>query len=134
MLYKETKVYYDGSHYVAIPHTTKKKSITTRKPDEQFEVPDNKDDTNTVLTQQKCRTVARKEVFEESYKEAQTLPKKERKAYIASKISDLFQDKEEIDEYVSSNIHRKKNNLSQKRVRMLRKVHLMGFNYFCTVT
>lgn len=137
MPYKETKVYFDGSHYVAIPHTTKKKSFAKKIPDDQFVVPEKTDDipvTDTDLTPQKSRTVTRKDVFEESYKEALNLPKKERKEYIASKISDLFQDKEEIDEYVSFNIHRKKNNLSQKRVRMLRKAHLMGFNYFCTFT
>ena len=46
----------------------------------------------------------------------------------------LFENQDDVKEYVTSNMHRKKNNLSAKRVRMLRKAHLMGFNYFCTFT
>ena len=34
MPYGETKVYFDGSHYIAIPHTTRPNLRRTKTPDE----------------------------------------------------------------------------------------------------
>ena len=35
MIYRESKVYFDGSHYIAIPHTNRPPS-NRRKPVEEF--------------------------------------------------------------------------------------------------
>lgn len=35
MIYRESKVYFDGSHYIAIPHTNRPPS-KRRKPVEEF--------------------------------------------------------------------------------------------------
>ena len=40
MAYGETKVYFDGSHYIAIPHTTRPTRRRARLPEEQVEVKD----------------------------------------------------------------------------------------------
>ena len=140
MPYKETKVYYDGSHYVAIPHTKGRKRKIIRKPDEEFIIMKTSDGESprgspvASSPPTEGRKITRKELFEEGYKEAQNLPRKQRAEYIAGKVKVLFENQDDVKEYVTSNMHRKKNNLSAKRVRMLRKAHLMGFNYFCTFT
>lgn len=140
MPYKETKVYYDGSHYVAIPHTKGKKRKAVRKPDEEFIITKTSDGESprgspvASSPPTEGRKITRKELFEEGYKEAQNLPRKQRAEYIAEKVKATFKDQDGVKEYVTSNMHRKKNNLSARRVRMLRKAHLMGFNYFCTFT
>ena len=140
MPYKETKVYYDGSHYVAIPHTKGRKRKAVRKPDEEFIIPKTSDGESprgspvASSPPMEGRKVTREELFEEGYKEAQSLPKRQRADYIAEKVKATFKDQDGVKEYVTSNMHRKKNNLSARRVRMLRKAHLMGFNYFCTFT
>ena len=40
MLYGETKVYFDGSHYIAIPHTTRPSKKRPKPPEEYVEVKD----------------------------------------------------------------------------------------------
>lgn len=42
MTYKESKVYYDGSHYIAIPHTESKKHYRPKPPKEEITVVRNK--------------------------------------------------------------------------------------------
>ncbi len=38
MSYGECKVYFDGSHYIAIPHTTRPSRRRFRPPEEEIEV------------------------------------------------------------------------------------------------
>ena len=40
MSYGETKVYFDGSHYIAIPHTTRPSKKRPKPPEEYVEVKD----------------------------------------------------------------------------------------------
>ena len=42
MAYGETKVYFDGSHYIAIPHTTRPSKKRYKPPEETVEVKDEK--------------------------------------------------------------------------------------------
>ena len=130
MPYKETKVYYDGSHYVAIPHTTGRKRPRKYRPDEIVEVLKKSNSTGPP----EVKKTTKKEMFDESYKEAQSLPKGQREKHLKETMSQVIQDKEEAQAFVEANVHRKQNNLSARRVRMKRKANLMGFNYFCTFT
>ena len=50
MAYGEAKVYFDGSHYIAIPHTTRPTRRRARLPEEQVEVKDANADTETEST------------------------------------------------------------------------------------
>ena len=38
MSYAETKVYFDGSHYIAIPHTTRPTKKRPKKPEDRKSV------------------------------------------------------------------------------------------------
>lgn len=115
MPYKNTKVYYDGSHYITIPPERFPRAKKRRKPKQP------KPDT-------------RKEKFETAYLESKALPKRERKDFITEKLKDTFSTEEETTAYVERNIERKKVNAAKRRTRLMRKVYLQQWNFFVTFT
>lgn len=124
MPYRETKVYFDGGHYIAIPsenfpsNTRKRKKLKPPKP---------KQNENTPPTP--------KDKFETAYAESQSLPKRERKRYIKEKLKDEFQTAEQLKEFVASNIERKKINAYKRNTRLWRKIYTQGeWHYFVTFT
>lgn len=119
MLYQKSKVYYDGSHYIAIPQENFKRKQFNRKR--------SKTTTTTIVDQAKQK-------FETAYAESQSLPKRERKKYIAEKMRSEFSTTEQAIDYIEQNIERKKNNLAKRRVRLWRKIYLQEWNYFVTFT
>lgn len=119
MLYQKSKVYYDGSHYIAIPQENFKRKQFNRKR--------SKTTTTTIVDQTKQK-------FETAYAESQSLPKRERKKYIAEKMRGEFSTTEQAIDYIEQNIERKKNNLAKRRVRLWRKIYLQEWNYFVTFT
>lgn len=75
-----------------------------------------------------------KDIFNELYKYAIHLPKKERNEYYRDNLLPFFSDEESMNGFIQSNIERKKRNLILRRIRMVRKANLADFNYFCTFT
>ena len=120
MPYRDTKVYSDGSHYIAIPpdnFPSKKRKRRKFKPTT----------VKAVDTQ--------KEKFETAYAESQKLPKRERKKYIVEQMKDDFKTAEQVNEFVTENIERKKINAYKRYSRLWRKVNLQGeWHYFVTFT
>ena len=117
MPYQESKIYFDGSHYIAVPKEhfpSRKGRKPTKKPIAQTDTP--------------------KTEFETAYRESQALPKRERKAHIAERLKDAFQSELETAAFIESNIARKKINAAKRRVRLMRKVYLQKWNYFVTFT
>lgn len=122
MPYREAKVYFDGSHYIAIPpenfpsgkrkrRKPKPKPTTTKRED----IP--------------------KEKFETAYAESQSLPKRERKKYIKEKLQGEFQTDEQLKEFVAQNIERKKINAIKREIRLWRKIYTQGeWHFFVTFT
>lgn len=119
MPYQKSKVYYDGSHYIAIPQENFKRKQHNRKR--------SKTTTTTIVDQTKQK-------FETAYAESQSLPKRERKQYIAETLQSEFSTTEHAIDYIEQNIERKKNNLAKRRVRLWRKIYLQEWNYFVTFT
>lgn len=124
MPYRETKVYFDGGHYIAIPpenfpsSTRKRKKPKPSKP---------KQDENALPPP--------KEKFETAYKESQSLPKRERKKYIKEKLQSEFQTAEQLKEFVAQNIERKKTNAYKRNTRLWRKIYTQAeWHYFVTFT
>lgn len=170
MPYGETKVYFDGSHYIAIPHTTRPVRPKRYHVEEEVEVIDTvqeesfnkeKRDVEAVLCghespidgvtnelsnqleipivdkiikSKQPRRATRKDLFEEFYKEAQYMKKKERKAFITDRMRPYFADEQHLNDYVEQNLQRKQRNLICRRIRMCRKANLQIFNFFCTFT
>ena len=107
--YAKTKIYYDGSHYIGIPHIAqawKRKKIKPIK-----------------------ATDERKEKFEKLYKENESKSKRELKKIITDELIT-----EMGEEFIKKNFERKKRNAIERRKRLYRKVFLQEWNYFCTFT
>ena len=92
MPHTNCKIYFDGSHYIAVPydnfsHSKRKTKSTTDTPE--------------------------KADFEKAFEESKTLPKKERDKYIAEQLQVYFSDEEETKEFIKEQKHRKKLTLSK---------------------
>ena len=164
MVYAESKVYFDGSHYIAIPHTTRPKlkrnlkreeTITVIESEEGVEILNNtssltsnenlneneklsKNDEKTAKNSEKIiknvKFLTKKEIFDNFYKQFIDLKKTERKKKIIENMKIYFKNEEMCKNYVEKNFERKERNLICRRVRMCRKANLANFNYFCTFT
>ena len=164
MSYGETKVYFDGSHYIAIPHTTRFTKPKTIKYEEVITVEDeikdsvnpepsisldNEDEINTdeqVVDNvekvpetpknkpKKTRQVTKKELFNELYSKYIDNTRSKRKKLIIEAMLPYFEDKQSCEEYVQEQMDRKQRNIICRRIRMVRKANLVNFNYFCTFT
>ena len=122
MPYIGTKVYSDGSHFIAIP--------PENFPSEQRKRKKPKPKPTTIKT-----VDTKKEKFETAYAESQKLPKRERKKYITEQLKDDFKTAEQVNEFVTQNIERKKINAYKRYSRLWRKVNLQGeWHYFVTFT
>ena len=116
MPYKASKIYYDGSHYIAVP----KENFPSRK--------GRSNQSSTQIDSVKAK-------FEAAYAESQALPKRERKQYIAKRLQDDFATVEEANEYARRQTERKRNNACKRYTRLWRKVYLQGkWDYFVTFT
>lgn len=159
MPYQEAKVYCDGSHYIAIPHTTRKTKPRITPPEEIIVVEENDERASESIpaaaSETTCedtsesedlaveqpnvseplkRSVTKKEYFEELYLQSQSMPKGMRKNYIKKEMLPYFETDEQAEEYVVKNLERKQRNLIARKVRLWRKINLQKFNYFCTFT
>jgi len=159
MSFGETKVYFDGSHYIAIPHTTrfvrkrpkaveeeitiqeKEDSTPTTKADVPSFVEENEDETiSSEITNVKESTekiskkLTKKAFFNELYMKYINNSKRERKQNIIEEMLPYFDCKEKCIDFVNINLDRKQRNLICRKVRMSRKANLANFNYFCTFT
>ena len=115
MNYQNAKVYFDGSHYIAIPKGTfpskgKKKHKS------------------------KSKKSAKQEMFEKAYRESLSKPKKEQVYAIEKELQKEFKSQEELNAFVSANIERERKNAIKRKVRLMRKIRLQTWNYFCTFT
>lgn len=118
MPYQASKIYYDGSHYIAVPKEnfpSRKGGKTTRKRNPQ--------------------TDSIKAKFETAYAESQALPKRERRKYVTEKLQGDFPDDKQAEEYVKRQTERKRNNAYKRYTRLWHKVHLQrSWNFFVTCT
>ena len=163
LIYEKAKVYYGGSHHIAIPHTTrwlkprrkyKEKEIVIG---EDGKLAEDKIEPSVLVTEEghilqevefvdgeivpvmkkvKAKGVrtTKKEVFESLYKESFDLKRNIRRKHIIDGMTGLFKDLKQAEIYVDENLERKKRNLICRRTRLVRKVNLQNFNFFVTFT
>lgn len=154
MWYQEAKVYTDGAHFVAIPHSTnptkrrqkpKEKAISVAVNDEGTlaeNVPagdfaaENAEKTKRKNDKKIHRvSMTKKELFEKLYKDtADICGKVKRRNMILRVMLQYFKDAETAKLYVERNMERKLRNTICRRVRLHRKANLQDFNYFVTFT
>ena len=90
--YAKTKIYFDGSHYIGIPH--QKQPWKKRK--------NNKDVLQKKENEKKViKELSNKDIFEEVYKENLNLSKKEKKKVLSEKLKDKFKDEESLKEFIN---------------------------------
>ncbi len=156
-MYPKTKVYNDGRHYIAIPHTENPYRRKRVKPkDEMIEVQiETEERTNSPLESKivsdeikiteninsesksenkKIRKITKRQLFDETYKAHYTERKAVRRKILIETMLPYFEDKESATTYVDESLSRKYKNFIARRVRMTRKANLADFNFFVTFT
>ena len=132
MPYSQAKIYFDGSHYIAIPQTfnpyRRKKNTKINKQLTQ---------TLTDKTENKksaTEALPPKERFERLYKESNGKKKTEKIKNITKEMEKEFKDKDEAKDFVLRNMERITRNKIVRKTRLVRKLYLNEWNWFCTVT
>ena len=115
MAYGETKVYNDGSHYIAIPHTTRPKRKNKKKIESKKE---------TEL----------KELADKVFSENKDKRRKEKIEILKTEVNEIIKDEKATKEFVKTYMDKKIRNLIERRKRLVRKINLGQWNYFCTFT
>ena len=150
MIHPENKIYFDGSHYIAIPHTEGKKR-RQKDPEEKVEViersksPPNSISPESAELQKIVPTffvdekpepimATKSEIFNDIYAEARELPRQHRKEYIIDNMRPYFDTDIDLETYVNEKIINKRKNVLQRKTRFIRKAYMNDFNYFATFT
>ena len=153
MFYPQCKIYNDGGHFIALPHTTRSGLRKRPKPPDELiavaEKTDNKTDAtnaeNNVIEDNKpvnksindikrVQLLTKKELFDELYKECKDKRKHEKISFIVSRMAQYFKTEKEARAFVEVNLERKQRNLICRKVRLYRKARLQSWNFFCTFT
>jgi len=150
MPYLDAKVYFDGSHYIAIPHTVQviEEQINHRDYGDLISIPSpncsqEKEDSVQEPSVSNCIKIedtickeltTRCDLFNQLYDKYRDCNYHFRKAQIIQDMLPYFSQAESCEEFVKMNLARKQRNKIVRRVRMSRKAYLAGFNYFCTFT
>ncbi|MCM1441648.1 MAG: hypothetical protein NC131_20935 [Roseburia sp.] len=115
---------------------TEEKEITADKGAGQVPVPDSpcEEIDNVNKKSAKVRLTTRKELFEELYKANLDKKLKERRQIIYTAMVAYFKNKQDAKTYVDAQFERKQRNMICRRVRLVRKINLHSFNFFCTFT
>ena len=135
MPYQKCKIYNDGSHFIAIPHTTRPAVPKRYHPEEVIDT--DKCNTKTALTalndinevdSGECseatvsppadeiskstttRKITRRQLFDELYEECKSLKKREREKYIYDRMKQYFASAEVAKQYVDGQFDRLKRN------------------------
>ena len=106
-------MYSDGSHYIAIPKTTR--PIKKRK----------KTSKNDIELKEKAD-----KVFEEN-KGKKKIEKKEK---LIRELTEYFEDENNAKRYADEYMEKRQRNLIERRKRLSRKINIGSWNYFCTFT
>ena len=115
MAYGETKVYNDGSHYIAIPHTTRPKQKKSKKIETKKEI-------------------ELKELADKVFSDNKDKRRKEKIEILKNEVNEIIKDEKATKEFVKTYMDKKIRNLIERRKRLARKINLGQWNYFCTFT
>ena len=127
---ENVKIYHDGSHYIGVvpglgcPRSGKKAPTSA-----------------TVQVLEDCEDgskhfykITHKELFERTYRASQSFSRKERKRYTFTQMRAHFKSDSDTNLFIQNQVARKMKNLAARRKRLVRKVFMTGFDYFCTFT
>ena len=107
------KIYYDGSHYIAISHTERpyRKKPRRKQSEKSEEV----------------------QQFEQRFEKVKG-GRKSRKTKLLLEFAPMFKDEGEAEQFVEEHFNRLSRNRWERYKRMIRRGYTNGWNYFCTFT
>lgn len=115
-----SKVYFDGSHYIAIP---------------QGSYPSGKGIKKRHAANPTPKQIERKQAFENAYAESKELPYEQRAGFMDEQLKDAIPDDTKRKEFIAENKERKQRNRSKRYSLLWRKVRLQQrWNWFLTFT
>ena len=109
----EAKIYYDGSSWIAIPHT--ERSYRQKR------------------LRDKPEKSERLQQFEKAFAKSKG-KRKSRKAKLLQEFTPMFKDAEEAERFVEQHFDRLSRNRWERYKRMIRRGYTNRWNYFCTFT
>ena len=109
----KAKIYYDGSSWIAIPHT--ERSYRQKR------------------LRDKPEKSERLQQFEKAFAKSKG-KRKSRKAKLLQEFTPMFKDAEEAINFVEQHFDRLSRNRWERYKRMIRRVYNYRWNYFCTFT
>lgn len=107
------KIYFDGSHYIAIPHTERPYRQKRQR--------------------QKLEKHEEVQQFEQRFEKVKG-GRKSRKAKLLLEFTPMFKDEGEAEQFVEEHFNRLSRNRWERYKRMIRRGYTNGWNYFCTYT
>ncbi len=129
MSFGNAKIYFDGSHYIAIP----KELQTSRKPklkrQSKKQVMQNKNDKVNITT-----AIDVNELFEKLYKEKDNKKQQNLHELLLNELKPYIENEQIINDFIEKNLQRKQRNLIERKKRLYRKINLNRWSYFCTFT
>lgn len=144
-IYKDVKVYFDGSHHIGIPYEPqpwKRRKITKNN----FQNEDIKNDNNVIkISKENNESIVKEKIcnqkssidlkvlFDSLYDNMRNKKKKEKYECILSEI-EKYLDIDKAKEFVDKHFERKLRNLIERRKRFVRKVRQQKWDYFVTFT
>lgn len=107
------KIYFDGSHYIAIPHTERpyRKKPSRKQSEKSEEV----------------------QQFEQRFEKVKG-GRKSRKAKLLLEFAPMFKDEGEAEQFVEEHFNRLSRNRWERYKRMIRRGYTNRWNFFCTYT
>ena len=107
------KIYYDGSHWIAIPHTERpyRQRRRRKQPEKSEEL----------------------QQFEERFEKVKG-GRKSRKAKLLQEFTPMFKDEDEAVQFVEEHFNRLSRNRWERYKRMIRRGYTNSWNFFCTYT
>lgn len=107
------KIYYDGSHWIAIPHTERpyRQRRRRKQPEKSEEL----------------------QQFEERFEKVKG-GRNSRKAKLLHEFTPMFKDEDEAEQFVEEHFNRLSRNRWERYKRMIRRGYTNRWNFFCTYT
>ena len=107
------KIYYDGSHWIAIPHTERlyRQRRRRKQPEKSDEL----------------------QQFEKAFIKSKG-KRKNRKAKLLREFTPMFKDEDEAERFVEEHFNRLSRNRWERYKRMIRRGYTNRWNFFCTYT
>ena len=157
MPYQNAKIYKQGEHFIAIPHTErdrkprekiretqifveeeeKSADLTVSAAEQKPKVSESQPQAETVKQPEppkRVRATTKRKFFDELYKAHYTEKAGKRRKEILKAMTPYFKTADDAAIFVNRRLRQKRENLIVRRIRMTRKASLTPFNYFVTFT